>query len=34
VQAWVEHTCAEQGVSVKITNPVVLLYIAALFGGE
>ena len=32
VRAWVERTCAAQGVPVKVTDPVVLAAVAVLLG--
>lgn len=32
MKAWVERTCAEQGVSVKLTDPVALQRIADILG--
>jgi hypothetical protein len=31
VKAWVERTCAEQGVPVKLTDPVALQHIADIY---
>jgi hypothetical protein len=33
VKAWVERTCAEQGVPVKLSDPVALQRIADILGG-
>lgn len=34
VRAWVERTCAEQGVPVKITDPVTVRRVATLLDGK
>jgi hypothetical protein len=34
VRAWVEESTAAQGLPVKITNPVVIRYVAAIKRGE
>jgi hypothetical protein len=33
-RAWVERSCAEQGVPVKISNPATIRYVAAILRGE